>query len=320
MTLSLYQLPPFIFNLLPYIGAGALATFAYTLGGWLLPRLDRSRVMRVELFADTKSARRDMPGGRAPVGSFAHQVRIAFARFGIDASGREEYILRLAQIVVGAGMTLLLMVIGLPFLTSLVGFLAGYVFVKGWIVRVWNKTRTEMEAEIPSLLMRLNATVQAAPNVPSALETVAKTLKGDGPLREWTMQIAARMHNEGHAAIEVIREDAASISTSLAISAELIGRIWTTGGEGYARAFGAASDNLESVLEARVLARAKGGSAQGTVNILMVMTFGMIAFMTRSAALGDVVQHPLVQLLYGIIAVVIVYGHSQIGNMIDNAV
>ena len=120
--------------------------------------------------------------------------------------------------------------------------------------------------------------------------------------------------------MEAIRESAAGISTSLSIAADLIGRMWTTGGEGYARAFGAAADNLESVLDARVLARAKGGSAQGTVNILTAMTFVMIAFMSRSDALADIVKSPLVQALYALICLVIVYGHSQVSNIIDNAV
>ncbi len=96
--------------------------------------------------------------------------------------------------------------------------------------------------------------------------------------------------------------------------------MWTTGGEGYAKAFGTAADNLESVLDARVLARAKGGSAQGTVNILTVMTFVMIAFMSRSGAMSDIVKSPLVQVLYALICLVIVYGHSQVSSIIDNAV
>ena len=166
-----------------------------------------------------------------------------------------------------------------------IGLVAGRVFVNGWITRSWNKTRTEMEAELPSLLLRLNATLQTAQNVPSALEIVAKTLRADGPLRVWTLETANRMHAEGHGVIEVIRQSATGISMSLSIVAELIGRVWTTGGEGYGKAFGTAADNLESVLDARVLARSKGGSAQGTVNILTVMTFGMIAFMTRSPAI-----------------------------------
>ena len=319
-SLTLFNIPFVLVYILPFVGAGALAWGGYMLGQRFTPNFTgRSRTARLENFAGGKASL-DKKANSAPVGSFEHQVRIAFIRIGIDASGNEEYYLMMGRIVAGAGLSLVLMVIGLPFLTSLVVFIAGRVFVNGWISRSWNKTRTEMEAELPSLLMRLNATVQTAPNVPSALEIVAKTLRSDGPLRVWTLETAARMHNEGHGAVETIRESAAGMSMSLSIVAELIGRVWTTGGEGYGKAFGAAADNLESVLDARVLARSKGGSAQGTVNILTVMTFGMIAFMTRSEALAEVVNTPLVQVLYAIIALVIVYGHSQVSEIIDNAV
>jgi len=129
----------------------------------------------------------------------------------------------------------------------------------GWATTLSVPTRVAnrfglIEAELPSLLMRLNATIQASPNVPAALETVAKTLRSDGPLRTWTLELASRMHSEGYGAMDSIRESAAGISTSLSIAADLIGRMWTTGGEGYSKAFGAAADNLESVLDARVLA------------------------------------------------------------------
>ncbi len=314
---NLFDFPFVLSMFLPYIGAGALAWIAYRLGEKFTPRIGRPQVTRIEMFAGGK---RDPARTATPVGSFEHRLRIAFTKLGIDAAGNEEYYLMMARIVAGVGMTIILVVVGLPFFTSLIGIIAGYIFVNGWVTRAWNKTRTDIEAEIPSLLMRLNATIQAAPNVPSALETVAKTLRSDGPLRVWTLETAARMHTEGHTAVEAIRESAAGISTSLSIAADLIGRMWTTGGEGYAKAFGAAADNLESMLDARVLARAKGGSAQGTVNILTVMTFLMIAFMSRSDAMAAIVQSPLVQVLYALICLVIVYGHSQVSSIIDNAV
>jgi hypothetical protein len=311
------NLEPYLSLLLPLLGAGALAWAAWQVGGTLNLRIGRPQVTRLENFA---TSQRPGKTAAAPVGSFDHRVRVAFARINIDAAGNESFYLMLGRIAAGAALTISLMIVGLPFLTSLSGFAAGYVFVGGWVTRSWNKTRTEIESELPSLLMRLNATIQAAPNVPAALETVAKTLRSDGPLRTWTMDVAARMHSEGYGAVESIRESAAGISTSLSIAADLIGRMWTTGGEGYARAFGTAADNLESVLDARVLARAKGGSAQGTVNILTVMTFVMIAFMSRSDAMADIVKSPLVQALYAVICLVIVYGHSQVSNIIDNAV
>ncbi|RPJ51313.1 MAG: hypothetical protein EHJ95_05595 [Methanobacteriota archaeon] len=319
-TLTLFNIPFALVNILPWVGAGALAWAGYQLGKWFTPNITgRSKTARLENFAGGYASL-DRKANSTPVGSFEHKVRIAFSKIGIDATGNEEYYLTMGRLVAGIALSVILMVIGLPFLTSLIGLLAGYVFVNGWIKRSWNKTRTEMEAELPSLLMRLNATVQTAPNVPSALEIVAKTLRADGPLRAWTLETAARMHAEGHGAVEGIRQSAAGMSMSLSIVAELIGRVWTTGGEGYGKAFGTAADNLESVLDARVLARSKGGSAQGTVNILTVMTFGMIAFMTRSSAMAEIVRQPLVQVLYAVIALVIVYGHSQVSEIIDNAV
>ena len=308
---------PYLSLILPLLGAGALAWAAWHVGGMLKLRIGRPQVTRLENFATGQHVEK---ASAVQVGSFDHRVRIAFAKINIDAAGSESYYLMLGRIVAGAALTMALLIAGLPLLTSLVGIVAGYIFVNGWVTRAWSKARTDIEAELPSLLLRLNATIQAAPNVPAALETVAKTLRSDGPLRVWTLETAARMHSEGYGAMEAIRESAAGISTSLSIAADLIGRMWTTGGEGYAKAFGAAADNLESVLDARVLARAKGGSAQGTVNILTGMTFVMIAFMSRSDALADIVKSPLVQALYAGIALVIVYGHSQVSNIIDNSV
>ena len=320
ISTNLFDLPVSITSILPFIGAGALAWIAYFLGGKITPpQIGKPKsVSRIEMFAS--SSHGETKVSAAPVGSFQHRLRVAFAGVGMNASGNEEYYLLLARLAVGAGMFFALMLIGLPFFTSLIGFAGGWVFMDGWVKRAWNKVRTEIEAELPSLLMRLNATIQASPNVPAALETVAKTLRSNGPLRAWTLEMAARMHSEGYGTMDGVRESAANISTSLAIAADLIGRMWTTGGEGYSKAFGAAADNLESVLDARVLARAKGGSAQGTVNIMTGMTFVLIAFMTHNNSLGNLIQMPLVQIAYAAVCLVIVYGHSQVSEIIESVV
>lgn len=308
----------FLLPLLPVAAAAMLAWAAYQLAGMLrLPRIHRSRLSRIEHFAGERQAEH-IP--QAAIGSREYKARSAFAKLGIDVRGREEQSLLLARLSAGSGFVVLLLLAGLPLLTSLSGLAAGIVFVNGWIERTWRRTGTEMESELPSLLLRLNATLQASPNVPAALETVARTLSSGGPLRTWTLETAGRMHAEGYAAIEGLRESAAGHSTSLSIAADMIGRMWTTGGEGYAHAFAAAAENLEAVLDARVLARAKGSSAQGTVNILTAMTFVMIAFMSRSGAMAEIVRTPLVQALYALICLVIVYGHSQVSAIIDNAV
>ena len=56
------------------------------------------------------------------------------------------------------------------------------------------------------------------------------------------------------------------------------------------------------------------------MNSLSGMAFVMIACMSRSPSLGNGVHMPLVQLAYALIALVIVYGHSQVSEIIDNAV
>ncbi len=320
ISTNLFDLPVSITGILPFIGAAALAWAGWLLGKSFMPHslnLGKPRaVNRLSTFAARDSGK----SSDVPIGSFDHRVQVAFSKIGVDASGNEETYLWLARLMVGGVMVLGLLVIGLPFVTSLIGFAAGYVFVDGWVKRAWSKTCTEIESELPALLMRLSATIQASPNVIDAMEVVAKTLKAKGPLRAWTLETAARMSSEGYNAVDSIREKAAGISSSLAIAADLIGRMWTTGGEGYSKAFGAAAENLESVLDARVLAHAKGSSAQGTVNILTVMTFVMIAFISRSNAFANTMQMPLVQIAYALICLVIVYGHSQVSEIIEKAV
>jgi len=56
------------------------------------------------------------------------------------------------------------------------------------------------------------------------------------------------------------------------------------------------------------------------VNILTGMTFVMIAFMSRNSALATIVRMPLVQVAYAVICLVIVYGHSQVSEIIENVV
>jgi hypothetical protein len=319
---TLFEIPFALAFIIPFLGAAALAWAGYLLGKWFSPEFRQFRFgskNRLDRFLDERAAK-GAPKSSVSIGSNEHKIRIAFASIKVDAAGSEEYYMTLATVAIGVGFMLVLMLIGLPFITSLSGLLAGRVFLDGWITRSWSKVRADMESELPSLLLRLSSILQTTPNVPSALETVSSTLKRNGPLRTWAMETAARMHSEGYGVMDDIREHAAGISTSLAIATELIGRVWTTGGEGYAKAFGAAADNLESVLDARVEARSKGTGAQGTVNILTVMTFFMIGFMMKSDAMADAVSMMIVQVLYAGITLLIVYGHKQVSELIDSVV
>jgi hypothetical protein len=128
------------------------------------------------------------------------------------------------------------------------------------------------------------------------------------------------MHAEGQPCLDDLRKEAAAISSSLAVCVELIGRMWTTGGQGYAQAFENASENLRDVLSARVLARARGSGAQSTTNLLMGLAFATIVFLNRNPSMAASVRIPLVQVAYAVIFLMIVYGYNMINDMIENAV
>jgi len=322
LSLSYFNIPPMAYKALPIVAALALAAIIYFGVGILSDYLSRrSDIGRLDQFSAGRAAGIAAASlQEISIGSADHRVRLAFKSIGFDAKGNETFYLMVTRIAAGVIIFIVLLIVGLPVMTSLSGFLAGFVFVNGWVTRSWNKMRTEMVSEIPSLLTRLSSALQIAPNVPGALEIVGDTLRGDGPLHDWTVSLAGRMHSEGHAVMEEVRKEAAAVSPSLSIVTELIARMWQTGGSGYHTAFAAASDNLESVLDARVMARAKGGSAQRTANTLVILIVVMIAFLTRGEAMADVAKLPFVQVAYAVIVLVVVYGHSVISNIIDDSV
>jgi len=317
MTFTLFHFPGVVYEFLLAIGAAALGFIGYLVAGRLLATLcSNSTANRLDSFAsssvtpETKSV---------PVGSQAYKVRLAFSRF-LDVSGREDFYLWTARLAVGGTLTIVMFILGLPIITSLIGLVAGYVLVDGMVTRSWNRMRTDIEAEIPAMLSGMKSAIGTAPNVPQALADTAKTLKAGGPLRSWCERAASQMHSEGQPCIEELRKTAASISSSLAVCVELISRMWTTGGKGYAEAFENAASNLRDVLSARVLARARGAGAQSTTNLLMGMAFAAIVFLNHSPSLAATVRAPLVQVAYAGIFLMIIYGYNTINEMIENAV
>ncbi len=198
--------------------------------------------------------------------------------------------------------------------------MAGYVLVDGLVTRAWNKMRTDIEAEIPAMLSGLKSAIATAPNVPQALADTARTLRAGGPLRSWAEKAASQMHSEGQPCLDELRHEAAAVSSSLSVCVELVGRMWTTGGKGYAEAFESAASNLRDVLSARVLARARGAGAQSTTNLLMGMAFAMIVYLNHTPAIANIVRTPLVQGAYAAIFLMIVYGYNMINGMIENSV
>jgi hypothetical protein len=319
MEAYLHSAWPFLRTLLPLAAAAALAVAGYYL---LAPVVEifsrRGAASRLDSFATLRSEKR--AAEKVAFGGEAHRLRVAFARYRIDITGKEQFALWAARIAAGASLFVVLKIIGLPFMTALVGFPAGYILLNGLVQQAWNKVRSEVESEIPTLLNSLSSTFQTSPNVIAAVESVAETLRQDGPMRLWLASLLETMHAEGIGGLEAVSREAADYSPSLSIVVELIQRMWQTGGSGYAQAFIAAAENLEVVLDARVDARAVGDASRGVINILMGATVAMMAIFTRNEGLSEMVSNPLVQIAYTVILLAVVYGQTQINKIIDEAV
>ncbi len=312
------NLPPLVLDLLPIVAALAVAVVGFLVFRWLFARLGKATgASRLQAFAGGVAF---TTTEKSPIGSRNHKIRLAFSRYGLDVAGRESFMLLVVEILAGGGLTVVMIILGLPLFTSLIGMVAGYVLVDGLVTRAWNKMRTDIEAEIPAMLSGLKSAITTAPNVPQALADTSRTLRAGGPLRSWAEKAASQMHSEGQPCLEELRKEAAAVSSSLSVCVELVGRMWTTGGQGYAQAFESAASNLRDVLSARVLARARGSGAQSTTNLLMGMAFAMIVYLNHTPAIASVVRTPLVQGAYAAIFLMIVYGYNMINSMIENAV
>jgi len=308
-----------LYRLLPIFGAGLLAAIAYSV---LSPLGDvfarRGRTGRLDAFAQAGQERQ--VARQVRFGGEEHRLRVAFASIGLEAAGAETLFLWGARLAAGVGLFFGLQIIGLPALTALVAFPAGYIVVDGYITQKWNAVRSEVEAEIPALLNNLATTLQTTDNVISATRMVRDTLRNGGPLQLWLDDVLRSMESEGIGGLDEVSKTAAAYSHSLSIVVELIRRMWQTGGKGYAQAFISAAENLETVLDARVNARATGDAGRSVMWTLVGATVGMMAIVSRNEGMAEIIQSPFVQVLYAIILMLVVFGQTQITKMIDEAV
>ncbi len=249
----------------PYLMALAAALLIYGLVR-LIPRRSVSKAMAG--YYDIPTRRQDAPP--APVGSQAYKIRLACSSFGLDVAGWEALALWAARILVTLALAVPIALSSLPPMVYLVAPAVAYVAVNSVINNRWNSIRLGIEKEIPTLLLRVSAVVQASPNVMDALTEVTASLDPDGPLKAWMERFTQQLQISGQKGLEDALAEATAISPSLALVVIEIGRLWETGGIGYIEAFRLVSDNLAGILEARAQAAAKSAGAWGTVRIILL--------------------------------------------------
>jgi hypothetical protein len=313
MSSALRTFMPYI----PYIAGLAAAAIAYIAFEWLLHRIRvRGTAEVLERFA---------AGGEeeilvAAIGSDLYKVRLAFSRYGMNVADREGLALWAARILFAILLTLFIWWAGFPPLTLIAGPALAWLLVGSLVEGAWTKMRREIENEIPTFLSRMSGTVQAEPNVLIALEDVTETLIPEGPLRSWMRRFLSRLSAEGRPAARPMLEEAEAISPSLGLAIFEVLRLWETGGEGYARAFARAAENLMGILDGRVQAYAKAAGAKSAIRVVLGALILVSIFMLRNPEMAATIRNPLIQIAYLVIAVWVAIGWYQINSMIEEAV
>ena len=301
-------------QILPLAAAGSLAFIAYRLGlGLQMRSRAESRVAALTGIREQED--------RVAFGSEEHRLRLAFRKLGLNVAGRERFARSAARLLAGAAVFFALnAVLGLPPVTSLIGFAGGWILLNGLIDGAWAQVKQDIEREIPLFLTGLSSTVQVTPNVLQAVEDELRTLQADGALQTWLRdEFLPRCQREGFEALDGLTREAFGLSSSLGIVVFLLGRLWRTGGKEWETAFEMASRNLEGVLDARVLGQATGKSAKGSVRLIAGITAFVMVLILRSEALAATVQQPIVQLAYGGIILLMLFGWGFMNKLIDEA-
>ncbi len=301
-------------QVLPLVGSGAAAFVAYRLAAGLQFRSRaESRVAELTGIRPQED--------KVAFGSEAHRLRLAFRRLGLDVAGRERFARDVARIAAGVAVYLALnSLLGLPPVTSLIGFAGGWILFNGLIEGAWAQVKQDIEKEIPLFLTGLSSTVQVTPNVLQAVEDELRTLQAGGALQTWLKdEFLPRCQREGFEALDGLTKEAFGLSSSLGIVVFLLGRLWRTGGKEWETAFEMASRNLEGVLDARVLGQATGKSAKGSVRLIAAITAFVMVLILRNEALAATVQQPIVQLAYAGIILLMLFGWGFMNRLIDEA-
>ncbi|RME52561.1 MAG: hypothetical protein D6790_18545, partial [Caldilineae bacterium] len=173
----------------------------------------------------------------------------------------------------------------------------------------WRRFQMGIEAELPTFVSRLAATLLVTSSPLRALEEVTATLAEDSPLGAWMERLLAGLRTQGQSHLAQAREEAALLSPSLALVVFELGRFFETGGSGFARAFGATADQLAAILEARAVAGSKAESARSAVHTMLAIMGVILLLMLSSPVQRQGFAHPTAQLVTAASLAAMAYGY-----------
>ena len=303
-------------SIIPIIAAVCAAVIVYGLLSWLFGRRPSSEA----LLRDFASPQAQAAVAEARVGSQEHKIRIAFAGYRLDVSGRELLSLYLSTGALGLGIAVVLAGLGMPPLFWLAGPAVAYFGVSSLVNGRWNKLRRSMEKEIPSFLMNLSSVIQLNPNVIQALEDASLSLNPKGQLKPWIERLGHAIQSRGKPGLDEMQAEASDISSSLLLVVVEIGRLWETGGQGYAQSFQMVSENLSGILEGRSKAYSKADGAWGTIRVIVLALGGAIFIAFSTPGSSELFRTPTAQIAIVAAVAWAGFGFTYIGDLIRESV
>jgi len=308
-------------SIIPILAAACAAVIVYGLLSWLFGRRPSSEA----LLRDFASPQARATVAEARVGSQEHKIRMffehsAFAGYRLDVSGRELLSLYLTVGALGLGIAVILASLGMPPLFWLAGPAVAYFGVNSLVNGRWNKVRRSMEKEIPSFLMNLSSVIQLNPNVIQALEDASLSLNPQGQLKPWIERLGHALQSRGKPGLDEMQAEASDISSSLLLVVVEIGRLWETGGQGYAQSFQMVSENLSGILEGRARAYAKADGAWGTIRVIVLALGGAIFIAFSTPGSSELFRTPTAQIAIVAAVAWAGFGFTYIGDLIRESV
>jgi Flp pilus assembly protein TadB len=293
-----------------------VALIIHTLSSWLLNR-PPAYARALQDFALDPSANQ---AAEVPLGSPTYKLRLAFSSFGLEVSGRERFYHYLAMAVLALALAGVAALLALPPLFWLGCPLVSYFVVNHQVNGRWDKFCREMEKELPSYLMNLSSVIQLNPNPVQALEDAALSLDPQGSLRPWIARLARKLQAHGRQALEDMQPEAQAISAALLLVLVEIGRLWETGGPGFAGSFQLVSENLSGIQEGRMKAFARAAGAWSTIRLIILALGAAILMAFSSPGSRSLFHTPLVQLALLAAVAWAAFGFSYISDLIRETV
>ncbi len=311
--------------LVTLLGAAAVAYLLFALGSALVKKLTRqASVSGLAEFVNTaprEAAQTQFHRAAPRPGTDAFKIRQAFARLGVDASGRESDYRTYAMAIVGAGAAVLLLALFHSPLYALTGgAIAGFVLVEASIAAAWGRMKTEINEDLPVYFRNLAGILKVNTNIVNAMDTAAQILDADRPLYRW-VQYAVREAQGAPHALADLADEAYAISPSLGTMMFQVRRYAETGGAGYTDGFRLAADGIAEMLDIKRMGISQAKRAYNLIYMFIALSVFSLGVMIWNPTGREMFLHTTMgrTALLGVFVVALI-GYFVIRETIQEAV